>query len=223
MGVAAHLNISLEEYDSRIRSFIPQYETMIASAAEALQILDAPSPLIVDLGIGTGTLARACLDARPDARVYGIDEDPAMLDVARQRLRDTSRATFGQGSFLDLTLPACDAIVASFALHHVRTATQKRALYSSCRRALGAGGLLISADSVMASDPALASLQREAWLAHLRRTYTPEEAGAYLAAWAREDVYFSLAEECDMLRSAGFSADVVWRAGSFAVLSARAV
>jgi hypothetical protein len=42
-----------------------------------------------------------------------------------------------------------------------------------------------------------------------------------LHAWQMEDRYFSLIEELEMLREAGFKqADVLWRRGSTAVIAA---
>jgi ubiquinone/menaquinone biosynthesis C-methylase UbiE len=220
VAVAAHLGIALEEYDRKIRAFIPGYEPMLAAAAAALRRLEVPAPAIVDVGIGTGALAEACLRECPDARVTGIDEDAAVLDVARTRLAGQPGAAFVHGSVLDVQLPRCDAIVASFALHHVRTAEQKRALYRACRHALRPGGLLVSADCFTAVSPALQALDRLAWRAHLERSYSTAEAEAFLAAWAKEDVYFPLRDELDMLDEAGLVPDVVWRAGSFAVVAA---
>jgi ubiquinone/menaquinone biosynthesis C-methylase UbiE len=130
MSVATHLNISLDEYDIKIRSFIPRYEAMIATAARVLRLLGAPSPLIVDLGIGTGALAEACLAERPDGRLYGVDEDAGMLDLARARLAQRpNTASLVHGSFVHMPLPDCDAVVASLALHHVRTSEEKGSLY----------------------------------------------------------------------------------------------
>lgn len=221
MSVATHLGISLEDYDRKIRSFIPDYDVMLSTAAGVVQGLDAVSPVIVDLGVGTGALARACLAVRPDARLCGVDEDAAILDVARTRLRHHPQATFVHGSFLEIALPDCDAIVACIALHHVRTAARKRAFYRACRDALHPGGVLVSADCFPASDPAPAAAQRAAWLAHMEAHYSRTEAEGFFAEWAKEDVYFPLADELDMLRLAGLAADVVWRVGAFAVLTAR--
>ena len=36
MGVASHLGIQLDEYDARIRTFIPRYERMLDVAADAV-------------------------------------------------------------------------------------------------------------------------------------------------------------------------------------------
>ena len=222
MSVGAHLQIRLDEYDSRIRTFIPAYEQLLAAAAGAVCGLDTRTPRIVDLGTGTGALSAACLRVFPGARLTGIDEDAGILDMARQRLAPLgSLASFLQGSFLDVALPPCDAIVASLALHHVRTVDRKRQLYRDCRDALGARGLLVSADCHPAADSSLAAIGREAWRKHLRVTYSEEETDRYFAAWAEEDVYVPLPLELDVLHDAGFSPEVAWRQGAFAVIAAR--
>ena len=113
MSVGSHLQIRLDEYDSRIRTFIPGYEQMLAAAAGALHALQtASTPHIVDLGTGTGALAACCLRTVPGASVTAIDEDGEILAMAQQRLAQLGAvASFVQCSFLDVALPSCDAIV----------------------------------------------------------------------------------------------------------------
>jgi ubiquinone/menaquinone biosynthesis C-methylase UbiE len=222
VGVASHLHIRLDEYDARIRTFIPGYEQMLDAGAQALRALATPAPVIVDLGTGTGAFASRCISVRSDAKVIAVDEDSAILDIARARLaRDGAVASFVQSSFLDVTLPRCDAIVASLAFHHVRTLEHKRQLYGDCHKSLTSGGLLVSVDCFVSADARLAELEREAWRVHLRRSYSEAEADGYFAAWAMEDVYFPLMQELELLRDAGFAADVVWRVAPFAVIAAR--
>jgi tRNA (cmo5U34)-methyltransferase len=224
MGVAAHLNIRLDEYDARIRTFIPDYEQILESAARALYALDTVAPTIVDLGTGTGALASRCFDVVPAAKIIGIDADPAILDVARGRLAHAGAAAFFvQSSFLEIAIPACDAAVASFSLHHVHDRDRKAELYRACRGSIRSGGLLISADCMTTSDAALGRLEFERWRAHLRRTYSEQETDAYFQAWKDEDVYFPLRDELTWLREAGFAPEVVWRHAPFAVVAARAV
>jgi SAM-dependent methyltransferase len=215
MSVARHLGIELADYDARIRTFIPDYEEMLGVAAAAIPV-DAAT--IVDLGIGTGALAARCLAVARDARVFGIDVDPDILALASQRLR--GRATLFTGSFLRAALPRCDAAVSSFALHHVRTRSAKAALYQRIHAALRRGGILLTVDCQPASDPAVRRAQHGAWIAHLRRAYTPARATGLLDAWATEDVYVPLDAEVDLLRHSGFRVEVLWRRGAFAVLRA---
>lgn len=221
MSVAGHLRIELEAYDASIRAFVPGYEAMLRAAAAALAELPAPVPDIVDLGIGTGALADACLAVRPDARLTGIDADAGMLAAARERLGGGPAVRLIEGDFLETALPECDAIVASLALHHVPTAGAKRAFYGGCAEALRPGGVLVSADRFLAGKPGVDAADREAWLAHLESSFTRGEAEGHLRAWAEEDTYFPLEDELEWLRSAGLAPQVRWRETGFAVLAAR--
>ena len=117
-------------------------------------------------------------------------------------------------------LPRCDAAVASFSLHHVRTRAAKAALYRRIHAALRPRGLFITVDCQPASDPAVRRAQRLAWLAHLRRAYTAARSAALLDAWASEDVYVPLDAELALMRRSGFRVEVLWRRGAFAVLRA---
>jgi SAM-dependent methyltransferase len=220
VSVAGHLRIDLDEYDARIRTFVPGYESMLTVASGVLDALTASRPTVVDLGTGTGALAEACLAVRPGARLVGVDADPGMLEVARARLRGRGRADLREGDFLEAGLPACDAIVACLALHHVRTPAAKRSLYARCHAALRPGGVLVSADRFLGTGQAAEAAEREAWASHLRRSYTGEEAEAYLAAWGEEDVYFHLEDELTWLREPGFVPEIAWRREGFAVLAA---
>jgi ubiquinone/menaquinone biosynthesis C-methylase UbiE len=215
MGVATHLGIDLADYDARIRTFIPDYDVMLDEAAATLP---RTVRTIVDLGTGTGALAARCLTRVPRARIVAIDEDADILEAARRRLR--GRASFLVGSFLRVPLPPCDSVVASFALHHVRTRAAKASLYRRIRKALTRHGTFISVDCNPASDRTLARDQRDAWSAHLRRAYGSREAENLLAAWGKEDVYVSLDDERELLERAGLKSEVVWRKGAFAVIAA---
>lgn len=219
-GAARHLGIDLADYDMRIRTFVPQYETMLAIAAYALRAtIRRRAPLIVDLGIGTGALAAACLTARPAARIVGVDEDGGMLQAASDRLGPALAAAVC-ASFETIDLPRCDAVVAALALHHVPTPARRLRLFRRVHRALRPGGVLISADCYPETDPRLAAADRAAWLAHLEESYATPIARRYLRTWAREDRYAQLADEWTTLRRAGFTVDIPGRRQAFAVVVA---
>lgn len=217
MSVATHLGIDIAEYDARIRTFIPRYEEMLQVAADTAAAVRPRT--VVELGIGTGALAARVLAARRGVRLVGIDADEAMLEAARLRLAGR-RPQLRQGDFVRTSIPRCDAIVASFALHHVTTVARKRALYRRLRTALGRRGRFVSADCHPSPLPARAAAGHRAWKDHLAATYGAPDAARYLRAWAKEDVYTPLDVELRALGAAGFDADVVWRDGAFAVIAA---
>ena len=216
MSVATHLGIDLAEYDARIRTFIPHYEEMLGVAASAI---DPKSKVIVDLGIGTGALSARCLRTAPQARVIGIDADADVLRAAARRLPSNAESICS--SFLRAEIPESDAVVASFALHHVRTRGSKAKLYSRIVKALRSGGRVVTVDCQPASNVTVARRQREAWKSHLMESYSEEEAANYLEAWSHEDVYVPLDSEMELMTRAGLAVEVLWRKDAFAVLQGK--
>lgn len=213
LGVASHLGIDLVEYDERIRTFIPDYEEMLDVAAESVP---RQARTIVDLGTGTGALAARCVEKATRAHVVGIDSDSGMLSAAACRLQ--RRGSFLCADFSQTPLPDCDAIVASFSLHHLRTRRAKAALFRKARNALHKTGVLLSVDCYPAGDAELARDQHDAWKAHLQRWYSRKQAASLLKAWSREDFYMPLEEEIALMRRGGFAVEILWRKGAFAVL-----
>jgi tRNA (cmo5U34)-methyltransferase len=222
VSVAQHLGIRLPEYDRVIRTFIPGYPELLQRVADTVRLVKRRRPRIVDLGIGTGALAARCLAGIPGCTVYGIDADPLILEAARRRLaRYESRVRLARGNFARATLPPCDAMVATLALHHIRSLGVKQRFYRRCRRALSRGGVLVSGDAFVADDPSLAARALAPWREHMRRSYTPRETTRFLATWAGEDRYLDLANELNLLEAAGFRTDIVWRRPPFAVIVGR--
>ena len=217
MSVSTHLAIELGEYDARIRTFIPDYEEMLDVVTHVLRLHDVRH--VVDLGTGTGALAQRIARALPNAVITGVDADEGMLRMAARRFR-RRHVTLMHGSFISATLPRCDAMTASFALHHVERPATKRQLFRRVFAALRPGGLLVSADCHPATDTSLAKRGRNLWRQHLSVEYGRTRAEKFLEAWAHEDFYTTLDTEQRLLRAAGFATEVVWRRNAFAVIAA---
>lgn len=220
--VEAHLAVSPAAYDAAIRKFIPDYEEMLSRAVETLAKLVSPKAYILDLGAGTGAFSQVVAQRLPNASLTLLDRDPAMLEQARERLASLDpQAAFKVGSFFE-PLPECNAAIASLALHHVHDLGEKKKLYRNIHASLTTGGVLLNVDVTLSTAPNVEKLTRAEWAAHLvAHGDTQPEAYARFATWALEDRYFSIAEELDALRGAGFAhAEVLWRQGPGTVLLA---
>lgn len=64
--------------------FIPRPETEVLVERALAAVADVFEPVVVDVGTGTGALALAIKDERPDARVLAIDVSPAAVALARE-------------------------------------------------------------------------------------------------------------------------------------------
>jgi release factor glutamine methyltransferase len=60
----------------------PETEVLVERALALLEGMD--SPRILDVGVGSGAIALALKDERPDAQVTGVDESEAALALARE-------------------------------------------------------------------------------------------------------------------------------------------
>jgi len=217
--VASHLGVSTSEYDVQIRRWIPHYEEMLGTVVSLLDASLPATPVVVDLGAGTGALSAAILAGIPRARAILVDIDPAMLDAARERLAPyAARCEFRRTSFAD-AVPACDAVVASLALHHVPDPSDKRALYAAIHAALRPGGALLIADATVHSDGTEHAAIYTLWAAHMAtHGIGADEATQLFAQWAKEDTYQPLARELVLLADAGFARpDAFWKRGPMTV------
>ncbi len=98
------------------RVLIPRHETetLVQLALERVQKI--LSPVIVDVGTGSGALALTLAHHLPRARVFALDQSRDALDVARlnaKRLNVESRVEFLLSDLLDALGDAFDLLVAN--------------------------------------------------------------------------------------------------------------
>jgi tRNA (cmo5U34)-methyltransferase len=220
-SVSSHLHLNTAEYDQAIRSLIPFYDE---SRGMQLELLAAakipPAGRVVDLGGGTGSLAEVILERFPETSVLVRDIDRHMLEAARARLlRFGDRVELEFGSFAD-PLPASNAVMAAFALHHIPHLKKKSEVYCRIREALLPGGVFLNADAV--SGPFWPWL-RDEWAAFMAgQGFSLAQAYQNLNDWAAEDTYFSVGEELRAMEQGGFEdPECFWRRGPIAILGAR--
>jgi len=188
-------------YLAMIREEVPDYDTLQGEIGRLVRESHAgAAPRVLDLGGGTGSTARAVLDARPGASVVLVDENPEMLAVAREFLPSANIERTVVADLAD-ALPdgPFDLVVSALAVHHLDGA-HKRALFASVRRLLAPGGRFALADVVIPVDPTDA-------VTPLSPGYDKPDTAADVLTW---------------LRDAGFTADAVWSRRDLAVFVADA-
>ena len=174
-----------------------------------LEVLDEPHR-VLDLGTGDGIVLALVRSVWPDVEGVGIDFSPRMLDLARERFADIGQVAIVEHD-LDVPLPdlgSFDAIVSSFAIHHL-VDERKRALYGEVLERLVPGGTFANLEHVASST---ATLHREFVLA-IDRDPADEDPSNKLAP---------LETQLAWLRALGFDdVDCMWKWRELALLFGR--
>jgi release factor glutamine methyltransferase len=66
------------------RALVPRPESEIVVERALALLGGVEAPRVLDIGVGSGALALAVKDERPDARVTGVDVSPEALSLARE-------------------------------------------------------------------------------------------------------------------------------------------
>jgi SAM-dependent methyltransferase len=172
-----------------------------------LEWLPASARRVLDLGSGDGRLTALGRAVRREAQIVALDFSPTMIDRLRSRFEDDAAVTIVVSNLND-PLPGLgvfDAIVSSFAIHHL-VDRRKRSLYAEIFAGLAPGGVFCNLEHVASPTP---SLHRR-FLAELSVAPEDEDPSNKLL-----DVHTQL----EWLRDIGFSdVDCVWKWMELALL-----
>ena len=136
----------------RFRFLTPLYDHVVRLTTreryfKSLLVEDAligDNSVVLDVGCGTGTLLREIARRAPS----GLDADPAILEIAHRKLRQTQApCELIQGSSTDMPFAdgAFDHVVSSLFFHHL-SAADKQTTLGEMVRVLRPGGSLHIAD-----------------------------------------------------------------------------
>jgi ubiquinone/menaquinone biosynthesis C-methylase UbiE len=108
---------------------------------------------VLEIACGTGRAGAQLLRALPDASYTGVDLSPYYIEVARERLRASSRVSLVVANAEDLPLPdqSFDAVFSVYLFHELPR-NARREVWAQMRRVLRPGGCLVVEDSLQPQD-----------------------------------------------------------------------
>jgi tRNA (cmo5U34)-methyltransferase len=125
--------------------------------AALLECLSRPVKTFLDLGSGDGRLLTLLALVHPHAQAVAVDFSETMIERLVARFGATPSVTIVRHD-LNATLPTADrpfdAVVSSFAIHHLAHA-RKRSLYAEVFDRLAPGGMFCNLEHVASATPSL--------------------------------------------------------------------
>ena len=218
--IRSHFEAEAEIYDGNIVRLIPGYREMVDALVSALPFPEGAALRVLDLGCGTGTVARAVLERWPEAELTCLDMAEKMLEMARVKLERYRKTRYvaadfsawdGEGRY--------DAVVSLLALHHLPDDGAKRAFFSKVFALLSPGGAFFNADVVLSGDSSIQARYLEKWRSFMLESVSEADVdGIWFPSYEREDRPAVLFDQLDWLAESGFApVDVIWKRFNFAV------
>ncbi|MCC3376092.1 class I SAM-dependent methyltransferase [Cohnella sp. REN36] len=210
------------DYDRQRRQLIPCFDDFYGMAL-ALVETKARSPLILDLGAGTGLFSGMVLQKHPDARLTLVDLSEKMLEGARERFGGNPNVRYVVADYMHFLTGAesYDFIVSSLSIHHLPHPA-KRELFAAVHRALAPGGAFVNADQVAGNTPAADAYYRRRWLEAIGSSGLSQSAIDASIERRSVDINAKLGDQVAWMEQAGFAdADCMYKYLDFGVFYGR--
>ncbi|MFF4098155.1 class I SAM-dependent methyltransferase [Streptomyces sp. NPDC001903] len=146
-----------ESWDRQQEWYMPDREERFRVMLDMVEALVGPTPRVLDLACGTGSITDRVFRRFPESTSTGVDLDPALLTIARGHFDGDGRVTFVTADLKDpdwasaLPYDTYDAVLTATALHWLHS-PQLAVLYGQLAPLLREGGVFMNADHM--PDPA---------------------------------------------------------------------
>ncbi|MFK0256733.1 class I SAM-dependent methyltransferase [Streptomyces sp. NPDC090445] len=174
-----------DSWDRQQEAYMPDREERFRVMLDMLEALVGPTPRVLDLACGTGSITDRVLKRFPGATGTGVDLDPALLTIARGHFAGDGRVSFVAADLKDpgwtAALPhgTYDAVLTATALHWLH-GPQLDALYRQLAPLVREGGVFMNADHMPdASTPRINEADRA-----VRHAATDRARAAGALDWA---------------------------------------
>ncbi len=152
-------NVNLWPFAQHAKAYLESADTIPhrgEGEAALLEFLPKQVSRFLDIGSGDGRLLRLVKSMHPASECVALDFSPTMLQILRNNFGNEPEITIIEHN-LDQPLPALgafDAVVSSFAIHHV-THQRKRTLYAEIYDLLQAGAVFLNLEHVASPSASL--------------------------------------------------------------------
>jgi tRNA (cmo5U34)-methyltransferase len=219
-SIKEHFESESADFDGVILRLIPYYHQMITALVDSIEFGFTDKFRVIDLGCGTGTVAKNIADRFPNAEIVCLDISPKMIELAKYKLAGYKNIEFVVADFYTTTFETSfDVVVSSLALHHIESDSKKHKFYTKIFNSLSPSGQFINADVVLATAEYHQTINMYKWVEFMSKSVSMDEIqNKWLVAYKNEDRPSKLIDQLKWLEEIGFTTvDVFWKYYNFSV------
>jgi tRNA (cmo5U34)-methyltransferase len=218
--IKAHFEEEAKKFDGIIIKLIPYYNQMVMALVDSIPFKPEYPIRVIDLGCGTGTIARQISLKFPNSRIVCMDIASNMIEIAKNKLSEHENTEYITGDFSRMKFDReFDVVVSSLALHHLETDKDKTNFYRLIFNALSEQGIFYNADVVLGSTKHNQEVNMKRWIEFMGKNVPKKEIfDTWIPKYKEEDKPARLTDQLNWLKEIGFqSVDVIWKYYNFSV------
>jgi len=218
--VREHFEAEAKKFDEIIIKLIPFYDQMVSALVDTIYFDNNATIRIIDLGCGTGTIAKKISEKYPNSKIVCLDIASNMIEIAKSKLSGHNDTQFITGDFSKIDFEnKFDVVVSSLALHHLENDIAKREFYTKIYNVLSDSGIFYNADVVLASTDYLQDVNMNRWMEFINKSLPMDEIlNKWIPTYRAEDRPARLTDQLKWLEDIGFrSVDTIWKYYNFCV------
>lgn len=199
------------EYDRQIKRTLPFYEEMFQQVVDIVRILNLQSIRWLDVGCGTGKMARTALDNFDIQKMMCIDVEKEMLERAGS-FCDNEKVEFLQCDIRELPYQEMFDVVTAVQINHYFKRDDRIAAIKKCYDSLVENGIYISFENFAPESKEGTKLYLERWKQfQIANGKTEEEADSHIGRYGRDYFPVTILESIGILKDCGFrGAEILW-------------
>ena len=199
------------EYDRQIKRTLPFYEEMFQQVVDIVRILNLQSLRWLDVGCGTGKMARTVLDNFDIQKMVCIDVENEMLERA-ESFCNNEKVEFLQYDVRELPYQEIFDIVTAVQVNHYFKKDERMAAIKKCYDSLEENGIYISFENFAPDSEEGAGLYLERWKQfQIANGKTKEEADLHIKRYGQNYFPISISESIGLLKDCGFHmVEIFW-------------
>ena len=202
---------NMAEYDKQIKRTLPFYEEMFQQIVDIISLLDLQSIKWLDVGCGTGKMARTALEIFEIEKMLCIDVEQEMIKRA-ESFCDEENVEFLQSDIRELPYQEIFDVVTAVQVNHYFKKAERMAAIKKCYSVLKDDGIYISFENFAPDSEEGARLYLERWRQfQIVNGKSKVEVDLHIERYSRDYFPVTISESIELLKECGFRmVEILW-------------